>query len=198
MNEATEPEAPAAVGLRRWPSWTTWLVAAGSVVLLHQVAYVVAHPDPIARAVAAEGHAYLESAARLALFLAAAVAVWLMTCRATRVLGRPAPSTPHLVGATGALFLTQETLERLVRGGSLGDVAAERAVWVGLLLVPLLALVTRGVLVAGSRLRLPAGRALLVAAVPAPGWSVLLADPGPLRSGVRTPTRARGPPPASD
>ena len=181
-----------------WPSRMTWVVGMGSVVLLHQVAYLVAHPDPMARVIAAEGHAYLEAVARTGLVLGLGLALWVMTCRATRVLGARTPSTAQLGGVIAALFLAQETLERVVRGGSLGDVAAERAVWIGLALVPLLALATRGVLVVGSRLRLPSGRALLAASVPAPGWSVLLAAPGPQRAGVRTPTRARGPPPSVD
>lgn len=184
--------------MRRWPSWSTWLVAAGAVVLLHQVAYLVAHPDPLARAVAAEGHAYLEPLSRMGLALGVAVGVWLMACRVTNVLGHRIPAARDLAGAMGVLFLAQETLERLARGGTFGDVVAEPAVWIGLALVPLLAGATRGVLVAGSRLGLPRARGLLPPPCAAHGWSVLPTAPAPLRAGVASPTRARAPPSSLD
>ena len=168
------------------------------MVLLHQLAYLVAHPDPLARAVAAEGHTYLESLTRVGLLVGTAVAVWVMTCRATNALGYRIPPTRELAGAIGLVFLAQETLERLAQGGTLGEVVAEPAVWVGLALIPLLAVATRSVLVAGSRLRVPAGRALLAAPLPAHGWPVLLAAPALLRAGVATPTRARAPPSSPD
>ena len=165
------------------------------MVLLHQFAYLVAHPDPLARAVAAEDHTYLDSLARVGLLVGTAVAVWVMTCRATNAVGYRVPPTRELAGAIGLVFLAQETLERLAQGGTLGEVVAEPAVWVGLALIPLLAVATRSVLVAGSRLRVPAGRALLAAPPPAHGWSVLLVASAPLRAGVAAPTRARPHPP---
>ncbi len=173
------------------------MVAAGAVLFLHQLAYLVAHPDPLARAVAADGHAYLEPGARVGLGVAAAVAVWMMTCRAMRVLGSRIPPTRELAGAIGLLFVAQETLERLAQGGTLGDVIAEPAVWIGLALIPFLAGATHGVLVAGSRLRLPSGR-ILLPPPPAHGWTVLLSAAAPLRLGVVTPRQARAPPSLPD
>ncbi len=184
-------------GARRWARSPTWLVAAGAVLLLHQLAYLIAHPDPLARAVAADGHAYLEPVARMGLVVAVAVAVWMMTCRAMRVLGSRIPSTWELAGAIGVLFLTQETLERLAQGGTLGDVIAEPAVWVGLALIPLLARGTHGVLAAGARLRLPSRRPL-IPPPPAHAWTALFPAVAPLRLGVLTSTKARAPPSLPD
>lgn len=197
MSEGPTPGDREPPDARRWPSSPTWLVAAGAVVLLHQLAYLIAHPDPLGRAMAADGHAYLEPVARVGLVVAAAVAVWMMTCRAMRLLGSRIPPTRELAGAIGVLFLAQETLERLAQGGTLGDVVAEPAVWIGLALIPLLAGVTHGVLAAGSRLRLPS-RSPLLTPPPAHGWTVLFSAVAPLALGVVASAQARAPPSLPD
>lgn len=198
MHKCPSPEGREAPTDPRWRAWPTWLIATGAVVLLHQVAYLIAHPDPFARAVAAEGHAYLQPLVTAGVVVGAAVAVWLLTCRATSVLGWRVPPARELAGVIGVLFLGQEFVERLAQGGTWGQVVAEPAVWVGLVLVPLLAVATRGVLLAGTRLRFPAGWTAVTGPPPAPGWAVLLEAPAPLPVGVTDRPRARGPPPSPD
>lgn len=173
-------------------------VAAAGVVLLHQVAYLVAHPDPVARAIAAQGHAHLWPMAQVLVPLGVAVAGWTMACRALRLLeGRPLSSSGLIVAHVG-LFTLLEVGERVVRGGGVGDAFAEPAVWLGLVLAPLLGHLTALALRVGARLRPPATAAVDLFVPPAPAVALTPSSSVHVPTGVPGRVRARGPPVPSD
>lgn len=171
------------------------LVAAG-VVLLHQVAYLLAHPDPVARAAAAEGHAYLAPLAEVVVPVGLAVVVWLLALRTARLWGGVAVAVAPLTGLVAAGYLTLEVGERVVRGAGATAALTEPAVWLGLALAPLLALLTHRLLHVG----LAAAELAPPAVVALAGRGLLLAWPAPpaLTAGRPHQHRARGPPVGTD
>ncbi len=112
---------------------TTLLLFAG-VLLVHALAYLIAHPDPLVRAVSLEGHRYLEIAGAL-IGPAIAVAIAVVAVQRARDQQISGWLTPwrYTVGVSVA-FLTVEVLER-IPDGTIGTVMTEPAIRVGLLLV---------------------------------------------------------------
>ncbi len=173
-------------------------VAAAGVVLLHQVAYLLAHPDPLRRGAATQGHAYLAFVAEVLVPLGMAAAVWLAACRAGRLLGWARTPSGVLIPLQAALFLGQEVLERIAAGEGARSALVEPAVWVGLALVPLLAWATGQLLRVADRLH--ACRGWYPADPVVPGWGVRLGLPDlsvPVAAPLASP-HARGPPFVSD
>ena len=169
-------------------------VGAAGVVLLHQVAYLLAHPDSVGRGAATQGHAYLAFVGEVLIPLGMALAVWLAACRAGRLLGGARMSLGVLILLQAALFLGQEVLERVAAGEGARSALSEPAVWVGLALVPVLAWATGQLLAVADRLQSCRGwypTDLVVA-----GWGLRLALPDLWMAGTAPPAvhRARGPP----
>lgn len=179
-------------GRETWP--LTAALAVASVLALHQVAYLLAHPDPLARAAAGRGHGYLGPVTEVILPLALAVAAWLVACHACRRVAATLPCSRDLGLAIAGLFVVQETVERLVHGDGPGAVIAEPAVWLGLALVPLAARATGTVLGLGGRLAERLEGAVPRLSPPVLAWPLAPAPVPGLPRGRVPLVRARGPP----
>jgi len=128
------------------------LVLAG-VWVSHELAYLVAHPDPLLRAAALGGHAYLQLArallAPVAAFALGGLAI--QNAREANLGGGLRPM--RLAGWQTLVFLTFEVVERIPHGNA-HTVFAEPAILVGLaLMLPISALL---VLLVGITARLVA------------------------------------------
>lgn len=170
------------------------LSAAVGVFAIHQVAYLVAHPSTVGRAVAADGHGYLTPAAAVVLPAAAAVAFWVVVCR---MAGTAPGSTRRSIARAGdymALFAVQEVLERVIEGEPAASALSEPAVWLGLLLAPGLAVAGRWI--AGRIDEAAVTIAIPVVVPPAPVLGAVALDAPALvrRSLAPTVDRVRGPP----
>lgn len=116
------------------------LVVIAAVWLVHVLAYLAAHPDPVARGIALGGHGYLDAATALAMPAAAAGLLILAIRKANeldaRVHGR------SLSVAVALTFLAVEIVERIPTG--VAGVIDEPAVAVGLFLsLPMGLLISR-------------------------------------------------------
>jgi hypothetical protein len=138
------------------------LVLAG-VWVAHELGYLVAHPDPLLRAAALGGHAYLELA-RALLVPAAGIALGWLAVQESRDADLGVELRPlRLAGWQMLVFLLIEVVERLP-GGHLHTVLHEPAMYVGLaLMVPIAVLL---VWLVGATARVLA--ALLVSSPPPP------------------------------
>jgi hypothetical protein len=148
-------------------------VAVAGAVVGHMVAYVLAVPEPTVRValLGATGHAYWTAAiaAALVLGLASLAATLGRRFRAGLLAGRPQPGEPpgrvaaQLAGFQVAIYLVQETLERLEAGIApqalldrrllVTGVAVQTAI--ALLLAVLLTLTGRAAEAVGRALRRP-------------------------------------------
>lgn len=122
------------------------MLAVSGVAVGHIVGYAVAHPETAAREAALGGHAYLPSAAAVAIPLGV-VAALAWAIRTSRQLGL-AGAIPFrtLAVAQLAVFAVQEIGERIAVGEPASSVLTERGVWFGLLAqVAVAHLITRSV-----------------------------------------------------
>ncbi|MEL7210514.1 MAG: hypothetical protein AAGK32_20165 [Actinomycetota bacterium] len=174
------------------PTASRLLSAAVGVIALHQVAYLLAHPSAIGRAVASEGHGYLAPLATVLIPVAGSVALWAVICRLAAAGPRPGRSPG--AGDYLLLFAFMEVAERAVVGRSPTEVLVEPAVWLGLALAPLFALVGRALARSLDRLD-PVGTAPITAAErPVLGLVAPTALPSPEHTLLPAVLRVRGPP----
>jgi hypothetical protein len=124
---------------RRTKAYRALLILVGAWVG-HELAYLVAHPDPLVRAVSLGGHAYLDLARALVTPLGAVALARLAVVR-SREPGPGARLSPtRLALWQMALFLAVEVVERIPQG-RLGEVFNEPAILVGTaLMLPISAL----------------------------------------------------------
>lgn len=118
------------------------LVLAG-VWVSHELAYLLAHPDPLLRAAALGGHAYLQLA-RALVAPAAALAFGGLAIHKSREANLGSDLRPmRLAGWQTLVFLALEVVERIPHGTA-HTVLAEPAIYVGLaLMLPVAALLAR-------------------------------------------------------
>lgn len=122
---------------RRTKAYRALLILVGAWVG-HELAYLVAHPDPVVRAVSLGGHAYLDLARALVTPLGAIALARLAVVRSREPGARLSPT--RLAFWQMALFLTVEVVER-VPDGRLGEVFHEPAIMAGAaLMLPISAL----------------------------------------------------------
>ena len=123
-------------------------LAALTSLVMHQLGYLLAIPAMGDTAVggtavgntAVGDHGHLSAQWAIVTPVAVISAV-VMILRQVRNLGvAPAFESSRLAAVAGVLFVAQETTEALVAGQSIGSVASHPAVWIGLLLAPLVAL----------------------------------------------------------
>lgn len=123
-------------------------LAALTSLVMHQLGYLLAIPAMGDTAVggtavgntAVGDHGHLSAQWAIVTPVAVISAV-VMILRQVRNLGvAPAFQSSRLAAVAGVLFVAQETTEALVAGQSIGSVASHPAVWIGLLLAPLVAL----------------------------------------------------------
>lgn len=122
------------------------MLAVSGVAVGHIVGYAVAHPQAAAREAALGGHAYLPSAAAVAIPLgvAAALAWAIRTSRQLGLAGDIPFRTLALVQL--GVFAVQEVGERLAIGDAASGVLTERGVWFGLVAQVVVAyLITRSI-----------------------------------------------------
>lgn len=119
----------------------TMLLASVGALVVHQLAYLTAHPEDAARQLALAGHAYLGPAASVLVPLAMVAGVAHVIGSARRSLGGRRASFRLLLAMQTALFFGQEVIER---SGSLERTFAEPAMLIGLALqVPVAWLLVR-------------------------------------------------------
>jgi hypothetical protein len=145
-------------------------VAVAGAVLGHMVAYVLAVPSPTVRValLGATGHAYWTAAIAAAsvLGLASLAATLGRRFRAGLLASRPQPSdrlgrvAGQLAGFQLAIYLVQETLERLEAGIPAHALLDGRLLVTGVVVQMAIAVVLAVLLVAAGRVAEAAGRAL--------------------------------------
>jgi hypothetical protein len=145
-------------------------VAVAGAVVGHMVAYVLAVPSPTVRValLGATGHAYWTAAIAAAsvLGLASLAATLRRRFRAGLLASRPQPSdrlgrvAGQLAGFQLAIYLVQETLERLEAGIPAHALLDGRLLVTGVVVQTAIALALAVLLVAAGRVAEAAGRAL--------------------------------------
>jgi hypothetical protein len=145
-------------------------VAVAGAVVGHMVAYVLAVPSPTVRValLGATGHAYWTAAiaAAVVLGLASLAATLGRRFRAGLVSGPPQPGehlgrvATQLAGFQIAIYLVQETLERLEAGIPVHAVLDGRLLVTGVIVQTAIASVLAVLLAAAGRVAEAAGRAL--------------------------------------
>jgi hypothetical protein len=145
-------------------------VAVAGAVVGHMVAYVLAVPEPTVRValLGATGHAYWTAAIAAASVLGSAslAATLRRRFRAGLLASRPQPAerlgrmAGQLAGFQLAIYLVQETLERLEAGIAPDALLNGRLLVTGVVVQTAIALVLAVVLVAAGRVAEAAGRAL--------------------------------------
>jgi hypothetical protein len=145
-------------------------VAVAGAVVGHMVAYVLAVPSPTVRValLGATGHAYWTAAiaAAVVLGLASLAATLRRRFRAGLLASRPQPSdrlgrvAGQLAGFQLAIYLVQETLERLEVGIPAHALLDGRLLVTGVVVQMAIAVVLAVLLVAAGRVAEAAGRAL--------------------------------------
>jgi hypothetical protein len=145
-------------------------VAVAGAVLGHMVAYVLAVPSPTVRValLGATGHAYWTAAIAAAsvLGLASLAATLGRRFRAGLLASHPQPAdrpgrvAGQLAGFQLAIYLVQETLERLEAGIPAHALLDGRLLVIGVVVQTAIALVLAVLLVAAGRVAEAAGRAL--------------------------------------
>jgi len=145
-------------------------VAVAGAVVGHMVAYVLAVPSPTVRValLGATGHAYWTAAiaAAVVLGLASLATTLRRRFRAGLLSGRPQPGehlgrlAGQLAGFQLAIYLVQETLERLEAGIPAQALLDGRLLVIGVVVQSAIALVLAVVLAAAGRVAEAAGRAL--------------------------------------
>jgi hypothetical protein len=145
-------------------------VAVAGAVVGHMVAYVVAVPSPTVRValLGATGHAYWNAAiaAATVLGLASLVTTLGRRFRVGLLSERPPPAehvgrlAGQLAGFQLAIYLIQETLERLEAGISPHALVDGRLLAIGVVVQSAIALVVAVLLAAAGRVAEAAGRAL--------------------------------------
>ena len=145
-------------------------VAVAGAVIGHMVAYVLAVPEPTVRValLGATGHAYWNAAiaAAVVLGLASLATTLGRRFRAGLLAGRPQPAerlgrvAGQLAGFQLAIYLVQETLERLEAGISVPALWDGRLLVTGVVVQLAIALVLAVLLTAAGRVAEAAGRAL--------------------------------------
>jgi hypothetical protein len=145
-------------------------VAVAGAVVGHMVAYVLAVPEPTVRValLGATGHAYWTAtiAAALVLGLASLAATLGRRFRAGLLAGRPQPGEPlgrvaaQLAGFQVAIYLVQETLERLEAGIAPQALLDRRLLVTGVAVQTAIALVLAVLLTLTGRAAEAVGRAL--------------------------------------
>ena len=133
------------------PSQHRLLIVPVGVIAGHSIGYHLAHPDAIERASSlGSSHGYLGPAAVVSI-VAATIGVAWVALDAVRQRDR-VPSAFVLARWQAAAFLTVEVVERLDHHNPIAATAGERAVWVGLAVQALLAVVATRALHATRRL----------------------------------------------
>jgi hypothetical protein len=145
-------------------------VAVAGAVVGHMVAYVLAVPSPKVRValLGATGHAYWTAAiaAAVVLGLASLAATLQRRFRAGLLAGRPQPGerlgrvAGQLAGFQVAIYLVQETLERLEAGVPVHTLLNGRLLLIGVIVQTAIALALAVLLAAAGRVAEAAGRAL--------------------------------------
>jgi hypothetical protein len=145
-------------------------VAVAGAVVGHMVAYALAVPSPTVRValLGATGHAYWTAAIAAAsvLGLASLATTMRRRFRAGLLASRPQPAerlgrvARQLAGFQLAIYLIQETLERLEAGISPDALVNGRLLVTGVVVQTAIALVLAVVVVAAGRVAEAAGRAL--------------------------------------
>lgn len=115
-------------------------LAALASLVVHQLAYLAAYPSLMLRSAALGDHGHLSTQWAIVTPLAVTSAV-AMILRQIRNLGVLAPVRARWIAAVASFFFVgQETLEGLVAGQTLADIAAHPAVLLGVVLAPLVSL----------------------------------------------------------
>jgi hypothetical protein len=146
-------------------------VAVAGAVVGHMVAYVLAAPEPTVRValLGATGHAYwnVAIAAAVVLGLASVATTLRRRFRAGLLANRPRPSEDRLGRVAGqlaglqlAIYLVQETLERLEAGIAPHALLDGRLLVTGVVVQSVIALVLAGLLMLAGRAAEAMGRAL--------------------------------------
>jgi hypothetical protein len=126
--------------------------AAAGLLLGHALAYLIAIPDPHQRAFALQraGHAYLPALDQAVMMLAIAgvATVIVRAFSQTREAGseRFGRVAALLVVVQTSAFACQEVLERLLSGASLGELAHDHILVIGLIVQVVVATLAAGVL----------------------------------------------------
>lgn len=128
------------------PKRNRLLIVPLGVVAGHVLGYLVAHPEPLARAeVLGSAHDYLGPAWILS-WSAAAAAIGAVAWDAVRNRAVPLPSPAVLFRLQASLFLALEVMERAPLPNPVAAALEEPAVWIGFALQLLLAVVAHRLL----------------------------------------------------